>query len=263
VFNISPDMFFIFSKILLFLFSPIVWVLTVLIWALLTKRPKRRRNLVLSAVFLLFLFSNSFLLDEVMRAWEMPPSKIEKSGKVYDYAIVLGGVMSYYDAKNDQIGFNRSIDRLMQAVKLYRKGVVKKIIFTSGDGSILKDGGNEGKIIQKFILETGIILETDFIVEDSSRNTRENAEFIADLFKKKGLSGNVVIITSAFHMKRSLGCFKKAGMNPDYFVADRYSGKRKYTPDHLIVPSTHALDRWGMILHEISGYYIYKIMGYI
>ena len=98
-------MFFILSKILLFLFSPIVWVLTFLIWALLTKRPKRRRNLILTSALLLFIFSNSFLLDEVMRAWEMPPSKIEKSGKVYDYAIVLGGVLTYYDVKNDQIGF--------------------------------------------------------------------------------------------------------------------------------------------------------------
>lgn len=256
-------MFFILSKVLLFLFSPLVWVLAFLIWGLLTKRPKRRRNLVLTSTLMLFLFSNSFLLDEVMRAWEMPPSKIEKSGKVYDYAIVLGGVLTYYDVKNDQIGFNRSIDRLMQAVKLYKKGIVKKIIFTGGDGSVLKDGGNEGNIIKKFISETQIVAEKDFIVENGARNTRENAKFIAELLKTDSLTGNVVIITSAFHMKRSLGCFKKAGMNPDYFVADRFSGKRKYTPDHLIVPSTNALDRWAMILHEISGYYIYKIMGYI
>lgn len=256
-------MFFILSKVLLFLFSPIIWVLVIIIWALLTKRPKRRRNLVLTSFLLLYVFSNSFILDEVIRAWEMPPSKIEKSGKVYDYAIVLGGVMSYYDVQNDQLGFNRSVDRLMQAVKLYRKGIVKKIIFTSGDATVLKDGGNEGQIIQKFIDETGIVLKEDFIVEDSSRNTHENAEFIAELFKKEGLSGNVVLITSAFHMKRSLGCFKESGMNSDYFVADRYAGKRKYTPDHLLAPNTQALDRWRMILHEISGYYIYKILGYL
>ena len=256
-------MFFILSKVLLFIFSPLVWVLLFLIWALLTKRPKRRRNLILTAVLFLYIFSNSFILNEVMRAWEMPPSKIEKSGKVYDYAIVLGGVMSYYDEKNDQVGFNRSIDRLMQAVKLYKKGIVKKIIFTGGDATVLKDGNNEGDIINKFVNETGIVLKEDFIVENSARNTHENAEFIAELLKKKSFNGNVVIITSAFHMKRSLGCYQKAGMKPDYFVADRYSGKRKYKPDHLLVPQTQALDHWAMILHEISGYYIYKIMGYL
>ncbi|MBI5539143.1 MAG: YdcF family protein [Bacteroidia bacterium] len=256
-------MFFILSKVLLFLFSPVVWVLILLIWALLTKRPKRRRNLILTSFFALFIFSNSFVLDEVMRVWEMPPSKIEKSGKVYDYAVVLGGIMSYYDVKNEQIGFNRSVDRLMQAVKLYRKGIVKKIVFTGGDASVLKDGGNEGDIILKFIKETNIVSEYDFIVENASRNTHENAESISKLFKNDSLKGNVVIITSAFHMKRSLGCFKKAGMNPDYYLADRFSGKRKYTLDHLIVPHTQSLDRWGMILHEIWGYYIYKIMGYL
>jgi len=256
-------MFFILSKVLLFLFSPIVWVIFFLLWALLTKKPKRRRNLLLTSTLFLIIFSNSFLLDEVMRAWEMPQSKIEKKGKVYDYAVVLGGIISYYDKRGDQIGFNRSVDRLMQAVKLYRKGIVKKIIFTGGDASVLKDAGNEADIIQKYINETKIIQPEDFILENSARNTHENAEHVAMLFKTDGFTGSVVIITSAVHMKRALGCFRKAGINADYFIADRYSGKRKYVPDHLIVPQSQTLDRWDMILHEMSGYLIYKVMGYI
>ena len=115
-------MFFILSKILQFVISPIVWLFCLLIWSLLTKKPKRRRNLLLTSVLLLYLFSNAFILDEVMRVWEMPQSKIENNNKVYDYAIVLGGLTTYYDKKIDQIGFNRSVDRLMQAIKLYKTG---------------------------------------------------------------------------------------------------------------------------------------------
>lgn len=260
-------MFFVLSKILQFVISPIVWVFCLLIWALLTKNPKRRRNLLLTSVLLLYLFSNSFLLDEVMRVWEMPQLisdgyRIENNNKTYDYAIVLGGVTTYYDKKNEQIGFNRSVDRLMQAVKLYKKGKVKKIIFTGGDGSVLKENGSEGDIIKKYISETEIVLPSDFIVENNSRNTHENAQFVAKLFKSDNLKGNVILITSAFHMRRALGCFKKEGMNVDYYVADRHAGKRKYVLDHLLLPQTETFDKWNNLLHEMTGYVVYKILGY-
>lgn len=255
-------MFFFLSKILQFVLSPIVWLFLLLIWALLTKRPKRRRNLLLISVLFLYIFSNSFILDEIMRVWEMPQSKIESSNKIYDYAIVLGGLTTYYDKKSDQLGFNRSVDRLIQAIKLYKKGKVKKIIFTGGDGSILKEIGSEGDLIKNFIKQTQIIPYSDFIVENQSRNTHENAEYISKLFKNNHLKGESIIITSAFHMRRALDCFKKEGIIADYYIADRYSGKRKYIPDHLLIPQTDTFDNWNMLLHEMTGYVVYKVLGY-
>jgi len=252
-------MFFILSKVLLFLFSPLSWVICILLWALLTKRPKRRRNLLLTSFLLLYLFSNSFLFDEAMRAWETRPPK-SSNVKVYDYAIVLGGILSYYDKDHDLVGFNRSVDRLMQAIKLYQSGKVKKIVFTGGDSSILSGDYREADIIKQYLSDIGIP-DSALIFENESRNTHENATFVYKILKP-ATTDKLLLITSGFHMKRSLGCFQKAGMNPDYYVADLYSGKRKYTPDHLLVPDTSTLDRWSMLFHEISGYLIYKIMGY-
>lgn len=253
-------MFFFFSKILLFIFSPLIWAFILLVWALLTKKPKRRRNLLLSSVLIIYLFSNSFLFDEAMRNWEMHPS-YQNNNKVYDYAVVLGGVTSYHDKKNNQIGFYRSVDRLMQAIILYKKGIVKKIVFTGGDATILEDGNKEADIIAQYLKDIGLPAE-DLIFENNSRNTHENAVYVHDLLKPSG-NENILLITSAFHMRRALGCFKKEGMSPDYYVADRYSGKRKYVPDHLLIPNSETLDRWSMLFHEMSGYVIYKIMGYI
>lgn len=254
-------MFFFFSKVLLFLFSPLIWIFLLLVWALLTKKPKRRRNLLISSVLLLYLFSNSFLFDEAMRAWELKPSNAGNNQKTYDYAIVLGGVTSYYDKKLKQIGFNRSVDRLMQAIQLYKKGIVKKIVFAGGDATILQEDIKEADVIKQYLTDIGMPVE-DMVFENESRNTYENATFVFNLLKPRP-SENILLITSAFHMRRSLGCFKKAGINPDYYVADRYSGKRKYLPDHLLIPQTQTLDRWSMLFHEISGYVIYKIMGYL
>ena len=254
-------MFFFFSKVLLFLFSPLIWAFILLAWALFTKIPKRRRNLLVTSVLIVYFFSNSFLFDEAMRIWEIHPSSAGNNKKIYDYAVVLGGVTSYYDKNNKQIGFNRSVDRLMQAIVLYKKGIVKKIVFTGGDATILEDNNKEADIIAQYLNDIGLPAE-DLIFENKSRNTRENAVYVFELLKPAG-NENILLITSAFHMRRSLGCFKKAGMNPDYYVADRYSGKRKYVPDHLLIPQTETLERWSMLFHEMSGYVIYKIMGYI
>jgi uncharacterized SAM-binding protein YcdF (DUF218 family) len=254
-------MFFFFSKVLIFVFSPLTWIFLFLVWALLTKKPKRRRNLLISSVIILYLFSNSFLLDEALRKWEMKPSNAGYNHKTYDYAIVLGGVTSYYDKHFKQIGFNRSVDRLMQAIQLYKKGVVKKIVFTGGDATILQDNVKEADVIKQYLIDIGIPVE-DLIFENESRNTHENATFVYKLIKPK-TTDKILIITSAFHMRRSLGCFKKAGMNPDYFVADRFSGKRKFTPDHLLIPQSQTLVTWSMLFHELSGFVIYNIMGYI
>ena len=253
-------MFFILSKILLFIFSPLFWVISILLWALLTKKPKRRRNLILTSFILLYLFSNSFLFDEVMRKWETKPPKNFSNQTVYDYAIVLGGVMSYYDNKSKLVGFNRSVDRLMQAIKLYKKGRVRKIVFTGGDATILQSDYREADIIKEYLKDLGLP-EEDLIFENQSRNTHENATFVYDLLKPR-FSDKILIITSGFHMKRALGCFKKTGIDPDYFVSDLYSGERKFIPDHLLLPDTSTLDRWSTLFHEISGYIIYKIMGY-
>ena len=188
----------------------------------------------------------------------MRPPK--SNNKTYKYAIVLGGVTSYYDNKSQLIGFNRSVDRLLQAVKLYKTGKVEKIVFSGGDATIFGDDYKEADIIKQYLKDIGLP-EKDMIFENLSRNTYENATFVYRLLKPTS-TDNILIITSGFHMKRALGCFKKTGMNPDYIVADLYSGKRKFVPDHLLLPNTHTLDRWSMLFHEISGYLIYKIKGY-
>jgi len=70
------------------------------------------------------------------------------------------------------------------------------------------------------------------------------------------------LITSAFHIPRSLGCFRKAGLNVQPYSVDFYSNDRKFDLDNLIVPSASALEKWSLLIHEICGFLIYKIMGF-
>jgi len=253
--------FFIASKLLAFIFSPITWIFFLLLLAVLSKKPKKTKVLLLISTILLYLFSNSFIVDEVMRLWEVPPVRIENLKKDYDYIVVLGGMMSYYDSKNNQIGVNKSIDRLMQAIKLYKKGYGKKILISGGDGSLLKTIGKEADFLKNYITDIGLYTD-DMIFESESQNTYENAKYSAQIIKKDSAK-KVLIVTSAFHMRRAMACFKKQGIYADYYPAERYAGKRKYTFDHLLLPNINALESWEKLIHEFIGFITYKIAGYI
>ena len=83
--------------------------------------------MLILSLFTFWFFSNSFICDEVSRWWEYEAIKIENIKVKYDIGVVLGGV-STYDAKNSTINFNKNADRLIYAEKLYREGIINKIL---------------------------------------------------------------------------------------------------------------------------------------
>ncbi|MCW3102965.1 MAG: hypothetical protein JWO09_1405 [Bacteroidetes bacterium] len=252
-------MFFILSKLLAFLITPLVWIIALLIWSFLAKDEKRKKKLLRIVLILALVFSNSFIFDEVTRVWEIPATPY-KDVKKYEYGVVLGG-MSVYDPAMERAQFYRGIDRLVQAVELYRRGIIKKIIFTGGSGRILHPEMKEGSYISRYLLYMGVPKE-DLLIESESQNTRENATFTKKMLDDQKISGDMLLITSAFHMRRSLGCFRKAGMSVDPYSTDRYSGPRKFEFDYLFIPNVSAMNDWDIIIHEMVGYLTYKVFGY-
>ena len=253
-------MFFILSKLLSFVIAPLTWVFVLLLWAFLTKVDKRKKKLLLIAVSLLYVFSNAFLFNEAMGAWELQTKKYEEL-KTYDAGIVLGGMLAY-DGEFDRLMFLRGTDRLMQAIELYKKGYIKKILFTGGSGSVLHQDMKEGVFAHRFLLTIGIP-EHDIIIESESNNTRENAIFSKIILDKQLPAGKFLLITSAFHMRRAIGCFSKAGVQTDYYSTDRYSGMRSFEIDNLLIPNAASMMHWQMLIHEMIGFVVYKISGYV
>jgi uncharacterized SAM-binding protein YcdF (DUF218 family) len=252
-------MFFILSKILAFLITPLIWIIALSFWSVFTKNEKRKKRLMVIALGLTLFFTNAFIFDETARAWELPATQY-KDLKHYEYGVVLGG-MSSYDPAMQRAQFFRGVDRLLQTVELYRKGFIKKIIFTGGSGSILHPEMKEGKYINRYLIYMGIPQE-DFLMESESQNTRENATYTKTLLEEKNIKGNLLLITSAFHMRRSLGCFRKVGLTVDPYCTDRYSGPRKFEFDYMFIPNLSAMEDWNNLIHEMVGYVTYKIFGY-
>lgn len=254
-------MFFYLSKIFSFLITPIVWIFALLVFGLISKNKKRNKYALIRAVVLFYFFTNSFILEELFRLWEVRAVKYEDL-KVYDAGIVLGGILNY-DEELDRIQFHRGADRIFQAVELYKTGVIKKIFFVGGSGSIEFAHIKEGMFIRRYLLTLGIP-EEDIWIENESRNTRENAlNAKAFLEKNNYMTGNYLLITSAYHMRRTLACFKKVGISATPYSVDRYAGShRRYALDHLLIPDVQALMGWNVLLHEWVGLIVYKISGY-
>lgn len=255
-------MFFILSKILAFLLSPFTYLVGLLTWVYFTKNPIKRKKLLIASISLVFIFGNNFILDEAIRLWEKPLS--ETRADKYDIAIVLGG-MIIYDAKNDITRFNSSVDRLLQALPKIKKGEIKQLLFTGGSGDIYHPENKEGILLARYLDEAGIKIDS-LLIENESRNTYENALFSRKLLqtKFKDLSNKkILLITSAGHMRRSLACFKKQGLSPDYLCSNRIAGPRKFEFEYCFIPGAHVFSGWTHLTHEVLGYWAYKLMGKI
>jgi uncharacterized SAM-binding protein YcdF (DUF218 family) len=76
--------------------------------------------------------------------------------------------------------------------------------------------------------------------------------------------GSILLVTSSFHMKRSLAIFNKAGYkNITPFITNKITGARRFDFDYCFVPNSDALSSLNLITHEIIGYFTYKLKGYL
>ncbi|MBC5772906.1 YdcF family protein [Pontibacter sp. KCTC 32443] len=254
-------MFFLLSKLLHLFLMPFLWVLLFLILALLLKKPKYKRSFLFLSLGILIVFSNPFLENEAWRAWEVAAIPVNKV-KHYDVAIILTGVTGYREDIPDRIHTHKGADRFLHPLQLYRLGKIDQFLISGGDGRVTGTAVPEAEQIEKVLLMAGVD-EEDIITESNSRNTYENAKHTAKLLQKHPEWKTRLLVTSAYHMRRSQSCFTKAGIKADVYSTDFYSGPRYFTPDELIVPNAGSLSNWHLLIHEIAGYVMYKLMGYL
>ncbi|MCM0041244.1 MAG: YdcF family protein [Algoriphagus sp.] len=256
-------MFFYFSQFLSFLAMPLT-VIILFVLAAFYCTPKSRGKKILGAgIVLLLLFSNPFLSNLALLAWE-PPYKSFDEIPPSEIGIVLTGVTNLNKTAADRTFFGRGADRITQALQLYRMGKIKKILITGGQGLYPTNSYSEAELLKRFLIMTGLP-ETDILLEEKSVNTRENALFTKGFLEKNGIATDqeFVLITSAFHMPRSKKCFDKVGLKTIPFPVDYYSHDLKYDLPSLVYPKAEALLDWQILIREVLGLLIYRVMGYI
>lgn len=251
-------MFFILSKTLFYLLMPLTWILACFLASLWVKRASRKKRFFRLGLGLLLFFSNPFFANEAFLAWEVPATEIKRL-KSYEVGIVLTGISNAQREPKDRLYLNKGGDRLVHTLQLYKVGKIKKILISGGH--FFENDIHEGKEMKRIFVLAGVN-ENDIILEDKSLNTRENALFSAQILKEQFAGQSYLLITSAFHLRRAQDCFKRAGINADAFSVDFYSQNRTWLPSHWLVPNEKSLYYWYVLIHEILGYLVYKIVGY-
>lgn len=252
-------MFFIISKILDVFISPANWILFFLIMTLLAKNPKKRKRRLIIVFSIYLFFSHSVILNEALHAWE-PEESVHEEVEHHTYGVVLMGMINF-NRETGQGHFVGATDRLMQALVLLNMGKVDTLILTGGSGSLRFQDMKEADYVKKWLDEMSIG-EGRILVESQSQNTHQSAAILAERFQKfKGKE--VLVITSAMHMPRSLGCFAKEGISAKGFSANPLVVRRNYSFRQFIFPSSSALGIWKALIHEWVGMVAYKLRGYI
>ncbi len=190
-------------------------------------------------------------------AYESPQVKLNQN---YQWCIILGGGMM---RAGEGYRTGETADRFIQPLLLYKKGIVKKLLITGGNVNItgLKiDETHESKKVKELLIAMGVKPE-DILLEESARNTHENAVYTKQMLKLN-LNERMVLVTSAMHMPRAKACYEKEGFLIDAYPADI---KKKDTPSgilDLIIPQERNLSKFAELIREMAGYVIYSMVGF-
>jgi uncharacterized SAM-binding protein YcdF (DUF218 family) len=249
--------FFILSKTAGLLTKPLTWLIVLMLTAVFRRKPGLKRFSLIASLVILLVFTNPFAVNVALKLWEPAPVAIETL-PAYDIGIVLGGFARHLPG-SDNIALTDAGDRLWQAVSLYRQGKIRKILISGGGAGNTRP---EAAAVFDVLIATGIP-DSAILAETKSRNTRENAVFSAELIAANQPGATCVLITSAVHMKRSLGCFRKAGLNPDAFPAEHITRYDNVYWAEWLRPDPAAFKNWDRVINEWVGIIVYRLRGYI
>lgn len=255
-------MFFVLSKIAYFFIAPFTWLLVAFGLFIFARKKKWKKIGKISTLLILLLFSNTFILKEFIRIWEIPAVKSNAVAH-HDVAIVLGGMFEY-DNSSERLSIRRGGDRIWQALDLYHSGKVDKILISGDNGYVFSRDLHESKQLKERLVEWKIPAD-DLIIETTSRNTYENAKETRKLLAQSypHLS-DFILITSATHMRRAKACFDKQNITCTVFSTDQYTGgERNYHWDEFVIPNVFNFHLWFILLKEWVGYLSYFTMGYL
>ena len=254
-----------------FLTSPLSVFFVALVAGLLLGRRWRRAGawILIAALAWLYCMSSGwmYLLLGLGLERQFPPVRVETLPQA-DAIVVLGGGVGTSTNVLCYTELFAGADRVAEAARLWKAGKAP-VIITSGT--------NELHATRPLLMEFGVP-ESAILVENQSRNTEQNARFVADYVKNRHKqndaessvrlhllpSPKILLVTSSWHMRRSLLLFRKYA--PDIEVIPAACDyEATLINDHAdlidcILPSAGSLGWTSVMLKEYIGYWGYRLL---
>lgn len=255
---------FVFSKLFWLVLQPskLFWLLGLLstIGLLLPvgKRLQRFCKLVLACLFSLLTVIVFFPVDDWLTypLENRFPQPVTLPSTV-DGIIILGGAFdSILTDRHNQISANGHIERVTEAISLHKQFPTATVLYTGGTGFLKQSDRGGADIAQTFFEQLGISSEK-FVFESESRNTFENALYSKELINPSA-NQNWVLVTSAFHMPRSVGIFNNIGWKVIPYPVDYNS---VYPEKHPGIEFGGKLSTIDKVTKEYVGLISYRLLG--
>lgn len=238
--------------------DPVVPVLILLIVGLLVSfRSEKRRSLRITlpaAFIILYMGSISPVSNALCYFLERDylNSYNGETGKL-DIVVVLGGGVSENIYLEETMPSYQTTSRLLHAVQVFNKSGSEHLVFMGkGAGKL-----SEAEVMKRSAERLGIPTAS-LMIDPNSRNTWEHAAELNKMFQDKDM--RIGLVTSAYHMKRSEGEFRKYFQNIAPFPSD-YLYTSYPISVYTFIPTSTNLHKFSVAFCEIIGIVWYKIKG--
>ncbi len=247
------------SKLLPLIFSPLGIVLILLSLFIINKKQKY----IYAALIFLLTFSNYFFSHTLWILLEYPWKRIDYS--LIDSAdgiVVLSGGRHLPPGDSKIIEWSDP-DRFLAGIELFRAKKSNKLIFTGGATPFHSNLPPEGDIYIVEALNMGIPIKNLYTTKPVF-NTLQEAKAISKLLNKEEAKSQkkIILVTSAFHMKRAKKLFEREGIIVKPYPVDFRTSKsflNSLKNPISWLPSANNLKSSSGAIREIIGRTIYRI----
>ncbi len=267
-------MFVFLSKFLTQFVYPLglSWMIILLVLFLLRKNDSLVwvKRLLWAIVIILWLGGNQWVSASLTRSLEwqnLPSADLPHNSMV----VVLGGGTEAQQLPRQMPEIGAAGDRVTYALKLYQDGVAERLLLSGGNISWLGAGTSSGAQEMAILLEMMGVPAEKMLLQEKSRNTYEDALYCAEMLSEMGIQ-EIVLVTSASHMPRSLALFEKQGLQvipaPADFGVTEAGWQNLWHPSfeellvHLL-PNASDLAATQTAMKEYIGILIYGLRGWL
>lgn len=249
---------FVFKKFAAALLMPLGFSFVILVigWFLLffRRRFREAKALILIGILALAIASIGPVSNMLTAPLETryPPLDSNNLPRNISYIVVLGGGLAGDDQDPVRAELSRAtLSRLIEGIRIYRMYPGSKLILSGGK---VFAQVSESEVMSQKARSLGVS-GNDIILENNSPDTESQARLIKPFVRER----NFILVTSAIHMQRAMGLFRREGMEPvaaptDYLPKAAGDPRRYFPQSAALGKSEAALNEYiGMLWSRIRG----------
>lgn len=169
----------------------------------------------------------------------------------YQSALIFGGGVGQ-GALPGQVDLNKSGDRIVEGIRLYRSGLVKRLYF-SGEPIFADQPVSQAQFaFEKYLIQMGVDM-CDVTIDPYARNTAENLERFDEMLRPEDRTKPILAISSGWHLPRIMKGLDSYKLNITPYAVDM-SSTSKITDWKDLWPSWNTVLAWQQLIKEWVGY---------